>query len=1209
VHVCTVINKAWLAHARALAESVHEHEPDARVSVLVVDAIEDLFDPSAESFDVLTAQDVQIEDFDAMSARYDITELCCALKPAIIRHLLDGDEPVVYLDSDVRLFAALDGLKAALQEHPFLLTPHLLAPLDDDGREPSELAILLAGSSNLGFAAARETEQVRALLEWWSERLRRGSRLDPARGTVYDQRWTDLMHGMSAQVGRWLDPGVNAGYWRAATSRFELRDGDVIVDGGPLRTFHFTGLDPGRPGRLSRYDNRTVLSQEPALARICSEFVERLQRAGHAQCSQWPYEFATTASGATLDGLLRGLWDRANHEGALRATPFTAEGERAFLEWLAEPEASSGDGLSNRYLSALHAAGRGPRDRFPSVPGKDDADYLAWAQEQAERHPTDVLGLMLAAKNVPGPAGLRELETGESLGAKRGDVVVCIPVYGATELFAECLTSVLANTPSNVPILIADDASPDPAIATFVRSLRGTLRHPVSYLRQLHNLGFPGNVNSAFAAAGEADVVVLNSDCVVAEGWLEGLRRAAYSDALVATASALTNHGTILSVPARNRPLPGIPQDMDLTRAASAVRERSPRFYPALPTAIGHCMYIRRQALDLVGAFDLAFSPGYGEEVDFSQRCVLQGLVHVAADDVFVLHHAGGSFGADGVANPVQLEHERIVEARYPYYQRAAAAASTTTFGRLPRAIASAKRAIEGLTVTVDGRCLGPLMTGTQVHTLQLISALDATNRVGVRVIVQPDIGGYASAELAKRPRVQLLPHTAVHPDMAKTDVAHRPYQVSNANDLLMLSCAGERQVITHQDLIAYRNPGYFAGYPQWERHRRLTREALTLADQVVFFSHHALKDALSEDLVEPHRARVVYIGVDHAETVAAEDLHPPRDLESLSQEPFLLCLGTDFRHKNRVFALRLMEVLREQEGWQGRLVLGGPRVSDGSSAGEEAAFLATRPELAQAVVNLPAVDEGEKAWLLDRCVAVLYPTTYEGFGLMPFEAADHGRPCLFASQTALAELLPAELATLVAWDPYESARRASELLARPDAMQEQVRTIRRVAGSLTWQSTAESLIDVYLNAAASPTREAAVMAQGLLEVEAERDELQRKYTELWQTITPDARTLIAPGGPLDSATRHSLAAIVRRPLLRRLLLGPMSLAHRLSRLGRADAPPEPARTSSQEFELHFAWANIEHMREELGSNFTSPDGATSSAEGRDQPPAAPAGR
>jgi GT2 family glycosyltransferase/glycosyltransferase involved in cell wall biosynthesis len=1178
-----VINKAWLAHARALAESLHAHQPDAHMSVLIVDSIDGFVDPAQEPFEVLSPQDLEVEDFDAMSVRYGITELCCALKPWILRHLLERGEPTVYLDSDVRVFAPLDGLEEALGEHPFLLSPHLLEQLPDDGRTPGELAILLAGSFNLGFVGARQTAEVDAILRWWSERLRTGSRLDPASGMVFDQRWADLMPGMFEQVGLWRDPGINSGYWRAATSRFDRRDGAVIVEGTPLRTFHFTGFEPAHPEQLSKYDNRISLDRQPVLAEMCTDFARQLDACGHTETSGWPYGFGEMASGATLTSELRNLWDRAAREGAVRETPFSAAGESTFLEWLAEPEVGADGESLNRYLTALHEADPTLQTRFPDPQKADLEGYLAWADEQAERRPSDVLGLLRARAAATRMPGLRELSVGDTLGAERGEAVLCIPVYGAPEMFAECLTSVLAHTPRDVRIIIADDASPDPAIHAFVSSLEGVLEHELHYLRQPKNLGFPGNVNAAFAAAAPADVIVLNSDCVVAAGWLEGLRRAAYSDALVATSSALTNHGTILSVPQRNRPQAGIPQDQDLAHAAGAVLAQSLRIHPHLPTAIGHCMYVRRHALDLVGGFDLAFSPGYGEEVDFSQRCLLHGLVHVAADDVFVLHHAGGSFSGDGEVNPAQRAHELVIEARYPYYQRAQTAASTTSFGRLPRAIASARRAISGLTVTIDGRCLGPLVTGTQVHTLQLIKALAATEQIGLEVIVQPDLGAYAAQELAARPRVRLVPHTDVHPGMKKTDVAHRPYQVSNANDLLMLRCAGERQVITHQDLIAYRNPGYFPGYPQWERYQRLTRHALALADMVVFFSHHAAKDALSEDLVDPARVRVVYIGVDHAQP-APGDAHPPSGAQALFEQPFLLCLGTDFRHKNRVFALRLLEALREEQGWDGKLVLAGPRVQGGSSAGEEAAYLATRPELASAVVTLPAVNEEEKAWLLQHCVAVLYPTTYEGFGLMPFEAADHGRPCLFASQTALAEILPRELATLVPWDASASAKRVSDLLHRPEAIVEHVHAVRRAGGRYTWQSTGESLVDVYRAAAAAPAREAARLAEELAQVQSEREEAERKYNELWRSLTPEARMLVAPGGPVSPAAQRSLAAAAAHPLTRRLLLGPVRLAHRIARLGRRVPAPEPVSTSAETFALHFEWANERHMREQLAN-------------------------
>ncbi|HUB35764.1 MAG TPA: glycosyltransferase, partial [Solirubrobacteraceae bacterium] len=600
-------------------------------------------------------------------------------------------------------------------------------------------------------------------------------------------------------------------------------------------------------------------------------------------------------------------------------------------------------------------------------------------------------------------------------------------------------------------------------------------------------------------------------------------------------------------------------------------------------TAIGHCMYIRRQALDLVGDFDLAFSPGYGEEVDFSQRCILHGLTHVAADDVFVLHHAGGSFGEDGQRNSAQDEHERIIDARYPYYERARTDAAESRFGRLPRAIASARRAIRGLSVTIDGRCLGPVMTGTQLHTLELIKALDATDQVGVRVIAGPDMGAYATTELALRPRIEVISFTDVHPAMDRTDIAHRPYQVNNPNDLLILSCAGERQVITHQDLIAYRNPGYFPGYPQWRRYQRLTRQALSLADCVVFFSHHAAGDTLGEDLVEADRVRVVYIGVDHPVSSSADALAPPAGMEAFEGERFLLCLGTDFRHKNRVFGLRLLEALRAEHDWRGKLVLAGPRVAEGSSAGEEASYLAARPELAQAVIYLPAVGEAAKEWLLDHCAAVLYPTTHEGFGLMPFEAAHHGRPCLFASQTALAEVVPAELATLVPWDASASAQLVTALLGEPDAIASHVRAMREASGRFTWRATGEAMVDVYRATAASPAREAAELAEDLAVAEADREEAERKYNELWRALTPDARTLAAPGGPLSPEAQHSLAAVARRPLLRKLLLGPIGLLQRLTGRG-AGASPQESSTSSTDFDLHFEHANVEHMRMQLAA-------------------------
>ena len=171
-------------------------------------------------------------------------------------------------------------------------------------------------------------------------------------------------------------------------------------------------------------------------------------------------------------------------------------------------------------------------------------------------------------------------------------------------------------------------------------------------------------MNAVFRDTAPADVVIVNSDTVVPAGWLERLRAAAYSDGLVATASTLSNHGTILSVPDRDRPSPLPPPGLSITETDDRIARASPRLYPRIPTGVGHCLYIRRSALELVGEFDEAFSPGYGEEVDFSQRCLARGLWHVVADDLYVYHRGAGTFGT--LQSERQLANEAELNRRYP---------------------------------------------------------------------------------------------------------------------------------------------------------------------------------------------------------------------------------------------------------------------------------------------------------------------------------------------------------------------------------------------------------------------------------------------------------------------------------------------------------------------------------------------------------------
>ena len=598
--------------------------------------------------------------------------------------------------------------------------------------------------------------------------------------------------------------------------------------------------------------------------------------------------------------------------------------------------------------------------------------------------------------------------------------------------------------------------------------LQSASGHEIVYFEQPINLGFVGNMNAVFESTSPADVIILNSDCIVTDGWFQGLQRAARSDGTIATATALTNNGTILSIPTRNLPSPGLPKGWTLDTAAAAIAASSLRLYPRIPTAIGHCAYIRRGALELVGNFDRSFSPGYGEEVDFSQRCVLRGLCHVAADDVFVLHRGGSSFKSRPEWSYVQEAHDRLIDARYPYYRRWVEEIAHSTIGPLPRALGIARRSLLELSVTIDASCLGPQVTGTQVHVLELIRALSSRGGLRLRVAVPINLGEYARRILDQLEGLEVIVWEEVDQGTRRTDVVHRPYQVSNQHELQLLQWLGERVVITQQDLIAFRNPGYFRNGEEWRRYRRVIRESLARADRVAFFSRHALSEALSEEIVDAERSRVVYIGTDHHLRVGDATPVSPAGGAALEGRDLIACLGTDFRHKNRLFALKVLEQLQERHQWAGRLVLAGPRVAGGSSLPEERAFLASRPSVATAVVNLEGLTEGERSWLFQRTRLVLYPTIQEGFGLVPFEAADAGVPCLFAPETSLAEVLPLDTGLLVPWDAALTADRAITVMRDRGQAEALVEAIRTASKKFRWEETAKGLLEVYSEAASS---------------------------------------------------------------------------------------------------------------------------------------------
>src|ERR1700704_2139170 len=101
MQVCTIVARNYLAPARVLAQSLVASNPDARLAVVVIDAIDDKEDFAQEPFEFISPLDIGIgaDEYLRMATMYEVMELATAIKPWLLRTLLDrGAETATYLD-------------------------------------------------------------------------------------------------------------------------------------------------------------------------------------------------------------------------------------------------------------------------------------------------------------------------------------------------------------------------------------------------------------------------------------------------------------------------------------------------------------------------------------------------------------------------------------------------------------------------------------------------------------------------------------------------------------------------------------------------------------------------------------------------------------------------------------------------------------------------------------------------------------------------------------------------------------------------------------------------------------------------------------------------------------------------------------------------------------------------------------------------------
>lgn len=245
--VFTICSNNYIYKARVLAASVRRLT-QASVFLFLADAPAGNIDYEAIGFDrVFFPDELGIPNLEWMKANYSVVEFNTAIKPFAFRYLLDHTpaNQVYFFDPDIKLYQALNSFDSFWENSFMLLTPHILSPLPQDGKFPSENLFCNHGIYNLGFLALSRCLMTDSFLDWWSERLLDKCIIDLREGYYVDQLPMNLAPLFFQPTTVISHPGCNMSYWNLHERKLEQIDGTFLINGTEkLIFYHFSSFDP-----------------------------------------------------------------------------------------------------------------------------------------------------------------------------------------------------------------------------------------------------------------------------------------------------------------------------------------------------------------------------------------------------------------------------------------------------------------------------------------------------------------------------------------------------------------------------------------------------------------------------------------------------------------------------------------------------------------------------------------------------------------------------------------------------------------------------------------------------------------------------------------------------------------------------------------------------------------------------------------------------
>jgi glycosyltransferase involved in cell wall biosynthesis len=356
-----------------MSSTLHEHHPDAELTVLLLDADPDEVADFAGA-QLIAAADAVGEQFGLLAAANPAGALSMAVIPHLIRRVLaSGDGSVLYVGAGQRVLGLLNALVSLTRDHDVVL----VARASVAARSLIAQAELGEGAFSWQLLGLRSGTSTSALLDAWPRYFTTED--DEGAGAV--RTWIDGIPALVPNVGILRDARYRPDRWSSSVQApgdfCEMND-ELRPDVNSARIIDFGELDAREPQSWFDRPDRVAISSAPELAQLAELHAEQLREAGWSAEGTRQPPYAQLQDGLRLTEAIRALLVNAILVGEVTSSPFVASGRAELYHYLNEPGARGRASGLTRLHMAIWDRRSDLQEAYPHLDGPDGPGFAGW---------------------------------------------------------------------------------------------------------------------------------------------------------------------------------------------------------------------------------------------------------------------------------------------------------------------------------------------------------------------------------------------------------------------------------------------------------------------------------------------------------------------------------------------------------------------------------------------------------------------------------------------------------------------------------------------------------------------------------------------------------------------------------------------------------------------------------------------------------------